>query len=253
MANLEPESIDLVLTSPPYADMRGYANIPAYSYVEWFLPRGKLIHRILKPNGVFVLNIRNNVEGGRRHVYVYELVHRLCEEAGFALIEDIIWDKGKMLPNTKGKRPMDCWEFAFVFGKGVDITWNPDQLRTPYDDKTIQRYGLPVKKRWGSSRTETGERTVHPHPLGCYPKNIIKIGSENSFQDHPAPFPVAFAEWFVKGYSNPGEIVYDPFGGSGTTAVAAQKHGRRWLLTEIHDEYIKVAEKRLADLPEALF
>lgn len=253
MANLEPDSIDLVLTSPPYADMRAYASIPPDKYVDWFLPIGKLIYQILKTNGVFVLNIRNSIYSGRRHTYVYDLIHRLHKEAGFDLIDDLIWDKGKMLPNSKGNRPMDCWEFAFVFGKGVDITWNPDNVRTPYDKRSLQRYQTPVKKRWGSSRTELGEKIVQPHPLGCFPKNIISIGSENSFQHHPAPFPVPFAEWFVKAYSNPGEIVYDPFGGSGTTAVAAQKHGRKWLLTEIHDEYIKVAEKRLADLPEALF
>jgi DNA modification methylase len=79
------------------------------------------------------------------------------------------------------------------------------------------------------------------------------VGSENVNQGHPATFPVAFAEWFVKAYSNPGEIVYDPFGGSGTTAVAAQKNGRRWLLTEIHGGYIERAKERIFATQEALF
>lgn len=244
---------DLVLTSPPYADMRDYVKIPANEYVEWFLPIARQIKKTLRENGVFVLNIRNNVTTGRRSTYVYELVHALTSGVGFDLIDDIIWDKGKMLPNTKGKRPMDCWEFAFVFGNGLDVTWNPDPLRTPYDERSLQRYEAPIKKRWGSSRTEKGDRVVKPHPLGCFPKNILKIGSETCNQSHPAPFPVAFAEWFVKGYSNPGDLVYDPFGGSGTTAVAAQKHGRRWILTEIHEEYIEIARKRISDTPEALF
>lgn len=253
MEGIEPGSIDLVLTSPPYADMRDYVKIPADKYVDWFLPIAKGIYRVLKQNGVFVLNIRNNVVKGKRHTYVYKLVDRIVEEAGFELIDDIIWDKGKMLPNTKGKRPMDCWEFAFVFGKGLDVTWNPDPLRTPYDERSLARFDAPIKRRWGSSRDEKGDKIVQPNPLGCFPKNILKMGSEAAYQGHPAPFPVTFAEWFVKGYSNPGEIVYDPFGGGGTTAVAAQKHGRKWVLTEIHKEYIKLAEKRLADIPEALF
>lgn len=253
MARIEPELIDLVLTSPPYADMRDYVKIPAEEYVDWFIPIAQLIKRVLKPNGVFVLNIRNNVVAGKRHTYVYELVHRINKEAGLDLIDDIIWDKGKMLPNTKGKRPMDCWEFAFVFGKGTDVTWNPDLLRTPYDERSLQRFEAPIKKRWGSSRGEKGDKIVQPHPLGCFPKNILKMGSETSFRGHPAPFPITFAEWFVKGYSNPGDVVYDPFGGGGTTAIAAQKHGRKWILTEIHEEYIKLAEKALADTPEALF
>lgn len=253
MENTSPGSIDIVLTSPPYADMREYASIPPDEYVDWFLPIGKLIFQVLKPNGVFVLNIRNNVIKGRRHTYVYDLVSRLTKEVGFDLIDDVIWDKGKMLPNTKGKRPMDVWEFAFVFGKGLDVTWNPDLLRTPYDARSLQRFEAPIKKRWGSSRGEKGDKIVLPNPLGCFPKNIIKMGSESSFQGHPAPFPVSFAEWFIKGYSNPGDLVYDPFGGSGTTAVAAQKHGRKWILTEIHEEYIKLAKSRLDDIPEALF
>lgn len=247
------ETFDLILTSPPYAEMRDYVKIPAAEYCEWFIPKAKLFYRTLKTNGVFVLNIRNNVIAGRRHTYVYELVHLLHKEVGFDLIDDIIWDKGKMLPNTKGKRPMDCWEFVFVFGKGLDVTWNPDLLRTPYDERSLRRFEAPIKTRWGSSRTEKGQKIVKPHPLGCFPKNIIKIGSESAYQGHPAPYPVAFAEWFVKGYSNPGDLVYDPFGGGGTTAAAAQKHGRRWIMTEIHEEYIRLAEKRLADIPEALF
>jgi len=66
-------------------------------------------------------------------------------------------------------------------------------------------------------------------------------------------FPVSFAEWFVKGYSNPGDLIYDPFGGGGTTAVAAQKHGRKWIMTEIHKEYIEIAQKRIDDTLEALW
>jgi DNA modification methylase len=253
LGRIEPGIIDLVVTSPPYAEMRDYVKIPADKYADWFLPIANGLYRGLRDNGVFVLNIRNNVIEGRRHTYTYELVHRIVNEVGFDLIDDIIWDKGKMLPNTKGKRPMDCWEFAFVFGKGTDVIWNPDLLRTPYDERSLARYEAPIKTRWGSSREEKGQKVIKPHPLGCFPKNIVKMGSEAAYQGHPAPYPVAFAEWFVKGYSNPGDLIYDPFGGGGTTAVAAQKHGRRWILTEIHEEYVRLAEKRLADIPEALF
>lgn len=258
MERLTPGSVDLVLTSPPYADMRDYVKIPAAEYIDWFLPIARAIKKTLRENGVFVLNIRNNVREGRRQTYVYELVYRLTmpEEkggVGFDLIDDNIWDKLKMLPNTKGKRAMDCWEFAFVFGKGLDVTWNPDPLRTPYDERSLQRFQDPVKIRWGTYRTERGERIVKPHPLGAYPKNILRIGSENLGQGHTAVFPTPFAEWFVKGYSNPGDFVYDPFGGSGTTAVAAQKNGRNWILNEIHEEYIEIARKRISETQEALF
>ena len=243
----------LVLTSPPYADMRNYVKIPADEYVDWFLPIAEGIFHSLKSNGVFVLNIRNNVVDKRRTHYTYKLVNDLVEEIGFDFIDDQVWDKGKGLPNTKGARPMDTHEWVYVFGKGTDVTWNPDLIRIPYDPRSLQRYEAPIKKRWGTNRGDRGDKIVTPNPLGCYPKSIIKIGSESTNVGHPAPYPVTLAEHFIKAYSNSGDVVYDPFGGSGTTAVAAQRHGRKWVCSEIHEKYIKLASERLRDVPEALF
>jgi site-specific DNA-methyltransferase (adenine-specific) len=253
LEDIEPGSIDLIVTSPPYADMRDYTSIPPDEYVEWFLPFAHAFYRVLKENGVFVLNIRNNIVDRARHTYVYDLVHQLRKQVGFDLIEDIIWDKVKVLPNSKGRRPMDVYEFAFVFGKGKDITWNVDYVRTPYGERTQQRYKTDVKVRWNSIREDRGDRKIKLHPLGAYPKNIIRIPSESTRTGHPAPYPVEFAEWFVRAYSNPGELVYDPFAGGGTTAVAAQKNGRNWILTEIHEEYIVRAQTRIDDTARALF
>jgi site-specific DNA-methyltransferase (adenine-specific) len=251
MERLEKNSVDLVLTSPPYADLRDYTKISPDEYVDWFLPISDGIYRVLKENGVFVLNIRNHIVNKARHPYVYELVYKLCDQ--FNLIEDMIWDKVKVLPNPKGRRPMDMWEFALVFGKGTEVTWNVDQVRTPYGKRTEQRYQTDVKVRWNSIREDRGNRKLELNPLGAFPKNIIRIPSESIRTGHPAPFPVEFAEWFIRAYSNPGEVVYDPFGGAGTTAVAAQKNGRRWLLTEIHKEYVDLAQKRIDDTERALF
>jgi len=251
MSRIEEGSIDLVVTSPPYADLRDYVKIPPDEYVEWFMPKAELIHKVLKKNGVFVLNIRNQIVNKARHPYVYELIYKLCDQ--FDLIEDMVWDKVKVLPNPKGRRPMDLWEFALVFGKGTDVTWNVDQVRTPYGERTQQRYKTDVKVRWNSIREDRGNRKIELHPLGAYPKNIIRIPSESTRTGHPAPYPVEFAEWFVKAYSLPGEIVYDPFGGGGTTAVAAQRHGRKWVMTEIHEKYIAKAKERIANETEALF
>lgn len=253
MEKTEEGWVDLVLTSPPYADMRDYVKIPAAEYVAWFLPIAEGIFRSLKKNGVFVFNIRNNVINKRRTHYTYKLVNDLVEEIGFDLIDDQVWDKGKGLPNPKGARPMDIHEWIYVFGKGIDIVWNPDLIRTPYAPKTLQRYQDPIKKRWGTTKDEIGEILIKPHPLGCYPKSIIKICSESTHVGHPAPYPVTLAEHFIKAYSNSGDIIYDPFGGSGTTAIAAQKHGRKWVCSEIHEKYINLAEERLRDVPEALF
>jgi len=253
MRSLSGEWANLVLTSPPYGDMRDYVKIKSENYVEWFLPIAEEILCSLKENGVFVINIRNNVVNKRRTHYTYKLVDALVEQVGFDFIDDQVWDKGKGLPNTKGARPIDVHEWVYIFGKGTAITWNPDSIRIPYDHKSLQRFQTPIKKRWGTNRDDVGYKDVQPHPLGCYPKSIVRIGSESTNVGHPAPYPVTLAEYYVKAYSNPGDVVYDPFGGSGTTAVAAQKHGRKWICSEIHEEYITLAKKRLQDVPEALF
>jgi len=253
MRSTSGEWADLVLTSPPYGDMRDYVKVKPEEYVDWFLPTAREIFRCLKENGVFVINIRNNVVNKRRTHYTYKLVSDLVEKVGFDLIDDQVWDKGKGLPNTKGARPMDTHEWVYVFGKGTEVTWNPDTIRTPYDARSLQRFEAPIKKRWGTNRQDVGWKEVHPNPLGCYPKSIVKIGSESTNVGHPAPYPIALAEHYVKAYSNSGDVVYDPFGGSGTTAIAAQKHGRKWVCSEIHREYIVLAKKRLQDVPQALF
>lgn len=89
------ESVDLVVTSPPYADQRDYGSLESSispdQYVKWFAPKAKEIHRVLKNNGSFVLNINDKVVGGYQHLFVFELVLHLCKKTGFNLVRDYIW------------------------------------------------------------------------------------------------------------------------------------------------------------------
>ena len=104
LKEIPSDSIDFVLTSPPYADKRDYGNenssISPDEYVEWFLPKGREIYRVLKPTGSFILNISDKVVDGFQHLYVFELLLRLCKEVGFHLVRDYIWYNPATPPNV---------------------------------------------------------------------------------------------------------------------------------------------------------
>ena len=125
MKALPAESVDFVLTSPPYADKRDYGlldgMIPPDDYVDWFMPKAKQIHRVLKKNGSFVLNISDKVVDGFQHLYVFELLLKLCKETGFNLVRDYIWYNPATPPNVYSRggygRTKKSHEYCFGLQK----------------------------------------------------------------------------------------------------------------------------------------
>ena len=136
MKQFPSDSIDLVLTSPPYADKRDYgtevASIAPDAYVDWFLPKGREIFRILKPNGSFVLNISDKVVAGYQHLYVFELLLKLCQEVGFHLVRDYIWYNPATPPNVYSRggygRTKKSHEYCFWMAKGAEWTFELDPI-----------------------------------------------------------------------------------------------------------------------------
>ena len=147
LKEIPSDSIDFVLTSPPYADKRDYGNenssISPDEYVEWFLPKGREIYRVLKPTGSFILNISDKVVDGFQHLYVFELLLRLCKEVGFHLVRDYIWYNPATPPNVYSRggygRTKKSHEYCFWFSKGSDWTFELDPIRKPYS-KDMQKY-----------------------------------------------------------------------------------------------------------------
>ena len=142
LKTIEDESIDLIMTSPPYADQRDYGatntKIVADGYVEWFRPKAEQLYRVLKSNGSFILNINDKVVGGFQHLFVFKLVIMLCDEIGFHLVRDYIWHNPATPPNvySSGKygRTKKSHEYCFWFSKSDTWTSNLDPIRTPYKD-----------------------------------------------------------------------------------------------------------------------
>jgi site-specific DNA-methyltransferase (adenine-specific) len=257
LKQLPDNSVDLVITSPPYSTLKVYIDNPgilADDYVNWFIPYCKEIERVIKPTGSFILNINDKVENGFRHPYVFDLISKLHKETGLKMFERLFWNKMKGLPNRS--RFGDRVEYLFWFAKEKGFKFNIDDMRTEYSEKSIKRMTKPLKKRF--ARTEENQdaneyKEWKPNPLGALPTTLVNISSESKriADNHVAVFPVSLVEYFIKGSTEKGDLVLDPFMGTGTTGVASKKLGRNWMGFELEQDYIDIANKRIGEYVES--
>lgn len=252
MGRLRDGSVNLIVTSPPYANKRGkqYQTVKADAYVEWFLPMAQEMKRVLAPNGSLVLNIKECAVEGERHTYVLDLI-KAMRAIGWLWTEEYIWHKKSSYPGKWPNRFRDSWERLLHFTREKRFTMNQQEVMVPAGD-------------WGERRLKKlSERDLKRVPNGTgnhfamqrgnwadrklvYPDNVLHLASETRNVGHPAAFPLALPLWFIKLLSNPGDLVYDPFMGSGTTAIAAASLNRRYLGSELSLDYYHLALERIA-------
>ncbi|ALS28821.1 modification methylase PvuII [Paenibacillus sp. 32O-W] len=274
LAHFPDNCIDFIITSPPYADRRFYgtdeSKIPPDEFVEWFLPKAAEMKRVLKETGSFVLNISDKVVNGVQHLYVYELVIRMSKELGYNLVRDYIWYNPSTPPNvfSSGRfgRTKKSHEYCFWFSKSDTWTFNMDPIRKPYS-KDMQKYlnGNGKGNRNYNTRPSTHNfncEKVWSDKGGSDPGSVIEIGNTSSNDSfikmckekgiaHPARFPEKLVEFFILSGTNEGDIVLDPFSGSGTTAVSAHRNKRHWIGIDANKDYCDLAYERMKlEFPE---
>ena len=157
----------------------------------------------------------------------------------------------KGLPNRS--RFGDRVEYLFWFAKEKGFKFNIDEMRTEYSEKSIQRMKKPLKKRYARTENDTDEyKDWAPNPKGALPTTLINISSESKkiADSHVAVYPTELVKYFINGSTKQGDVVLDPFMGTGTTAVAAKKLGRNWMGFELQQDYIDVANIRIGDYVE---
>jgi len=249
----EDDSFDLIITSPPYADRRArtYGGIKPEQYVEWFLPRSEQFLRVLKPTGSFVLNIKEKAENGERHTYVLELILALRKQ-GWYWTDEYIWHKKNCYPGKWPNRFRDAWERCLHFTKSRKFKMNQESVMVPMGDwaetrlkalgkNDVVRYDSQVGSGFGKNIANWAQRTM------AYPTNVLHMATECGNKNHSAAFPRALPEWFIKLFTDEGDVVLDPFAGSGTTLEVAKELRRNAVGIEMLPEYCEMAREKIED------
>lgn len=244
-------SIDLVFTSPPYADQRqnSYGGVQPDEYVEWFLPVSEQLLRVLKPSGSFVLNIKERVVNGERSTYVMELIIAMREQ-GWLWTEEYIWHKKNCYPGKWPNRFRDAWERLLHFTKSKKFTMYQEEVMLPtggWKDTRLRNLSAVDKTR-DESKAGSGFGKKISNWVGrdmAYPTNVLHLATECSNKNHSAAFPESLPEWFIKLFTKEGDTVLDPFMGSGTTNIVAKRMGRHSIGIEIMPEYHNLATDTL--------
>lgn len=254
LSRLPDATFDLIVTSPPYADSRKktYGGIQPGKYVDWFIPIGAQLFRVLKPSGSFVLNIKERVVEGERHTYVIELILALRQQ-GWRWTEEYCWHKKNSYPGKWPNRFRDSWERCLHFTKQKHFKMNQDAVMVPMGSWASDRLRnlSDTDKKRDESKVQSGFGKKILNWVGrelAYPSNVLHMATECYNQGHSAAFPLALPEWFIKLFSDEGDIVLDPFAGSGTTAVAAMKLNRRYFGIEIQPDYCDLARERIGTM-----
>ncbi len=260
--------IDLIMTSPPYADKRtkSYGGIPADKYRDWFLPISAQLMRVLKDDGSFILNIKEHPENGERQTYVIELILALKKQ-GWLWVEEYCWYKKNSFPGKWNNRFRDSWERCLHFTKKKSFKMYQDEVMVPIGDWAKRRFRSMSENDYirytSSNKSNLGRKVsnwlnrqhVYPHNVLVFekehyiaPSNVLEFSTECSNKNHSAAFPLELPTWFIKLFTKESDVVLDPFLGSGTTAVASFLLERNYLGMEKQEEYYQEALLNLREV-----
>jgi DNA modification methylase len=254
LSRMPDNFVNLIVTSPPYADQRKktYGGIHPDKYVEWFLPIAGELKRVLADDGSFILNIKEKVLDGERHTYVLELILALKRQ-GWLWTEEYMWHKRNTTPGKWSNRFRDSWERCLQFNKQRKFKMFQDEVMVPmgdWADKRLKNLSENDSKRF-NSQVGSGFGKDISKWVGremAYPTNVLHLASECSNRNHSAAFPESLPTWFIKLFSEAGDVVLDPFSGSGTTCVVAKQLSRNYVGIELNEDYCKISTDRIEGL-----
>src|SRR6266478_2393280 len=269
---LLPEaSVDLVITSPPFPLLRqkAYGNLTQAAYVDWLVSFGPLVRRVLKETGSFVLDMGGAYQRGMpvRSLCNFRVLLRLCDEYGFFLAEEFFWHNPAKLPspiewvNKRKIRAKDSVNTIWWLSKTAEPKADVTKVRTPYSKRMRQLLKDPSQffsadKRPSGHDIRSGFNTDNG---GALPSNLLSYANTESnslylrfckrfgVTPHPARFPEALPEFFIKFLTDPGDLVLDIFAGSNTTGRTAERLGRRWLTVDHNHDYVVGSALRFMD------
>lgn len=251
LKNLTDNSVDLIVTSPPYADARksSYGGIYPDNYVHWFLPISKQLLRVLKPTGTFILNIKERVFNGERHIYVLDLIMAMRKQ-GWLWTEEFMWHKKNCYPGKWPNRFRDSWERLLQFNKDKKFNMYQEEVMVPMGDWANGRMKnlSETDKIRDNSKVGSGFGKNVSNWLDrdkAYPTNVLHMATECNNKNHSAAFPESLPEWFIKLFTKEWDTVLDPFMGSGTTIFVAHRMKRNSFGIDILPEYYEMVKSQI--------
>ena len=257
--SMKAESVDLVMTSPPFGLVRKreYGNADAHEYLDWFRPFAGQFRRVLKERGSLVIDIGGAWIPGQptRSLYHFKLLLMLCEEYGFHLAQEFYWWNPSKLPspaewvNIRRIRVKDAVNTVWWLSLSPWPKASNRRVLQPYSPsmKELLEKGYKAKKR--PSGHDISENFAVNNGAAI-PPNLIAIPNteSNSFylrycqskgiKAHPARFPAALPEYFIRMLTDKGDMVFDPFGGSCVTGEVSERLKRKWVCSELSAEYL---------------
>jgi len=242
LKTLPSNSVDLIVTSPPYSDQRKntYGGIHPDKYVEWFKPISSELLRVLKPTGTFILNIKEKVVDGERHTYVLELILEMRKQ-GWLWTEEFIWHKRNCYPGKWPNRFRDSWERLLQFNKQKKFAMYQDEVMVPMGDwaKTRLAKLSATDQERDESKVGSGFGKNVSKWVGrdmAYPTNVLHLATQSSNKNHSATFPEELPRWFMRLFTKEGDVILDPFLGSGTTCKVSIEGDRNSIGIELQED-----------------
>jgi site-specific DNA-methyltransferase (cytosine-N4-specific) len=276
IANLDDDSVNLVITSPPFALQRQkeYGNVDQGAYIDWLTEFARLVQKKLRRDGSFVLDLGGSYVKGVpvRSLYNFRTLIRLCDDVGFFLAEDFYWFNPSKLPspiewvNKRKMRAKDAVNTVWWLSKTAWPKADISKVLTAYSErmkKLLSDPGAFYKPKVRPSGHDISASFAKDNG-GAIPSNLLQISNTDSngqytkrckvvgSEMHPARFPEALPEFFMRLLTDPGDLVVDIFAGSNTTGCVAERLGRHWWAFEERLDYIAASVFRLlpAELTE---
>ncbi|MCY8585089.1 DNA-methyltransferase [Bacillus haynesii] len=272
--SLKDNSINLVMTSPPFDLLRqkSYGNLNGDAYIEWLSEFARKIKEKLTEDGSFVLDLGGAYQKGVpvRNLYNYKVLIKFVEELGFFLAEEFFWYNSSKLPspiewvNKRKIRAKDSVNTVWWFSKTEHPKSDVRNVLVPYSDR-MQKLLKDGKKYYDPKARPSGHNIsegFNKDNGGAIPSNLLQIPNSESnskylkyckttgVKGHPARFPAKLPEFFIKFLTEPDDIVLDIFGGSNTTGEVAENLERQWIYCDLEKEFVGTSVFRFAQNEE---
>ena len=250
MLCLPDKSIKLVYGSPPYPNAkRDYGVWRAAEYIEKMTPFLDASLLKLRNDGFIVINVKANREkatskaSSRRSLVVEKLAILMEEQWGLSCVDIEIWVKENPVPTGLRVACQDAYEQNLWFSRSPKWTINIDAIRRPYGSHSVKTYGeYEYKPRSNGLSYVRKNKKIEPHPIGALPKNIISGGVSAKIGDHQAIQPLYLPNKYIKATTKEGDLVVDPWMGSGTTGFAALSLKRKFIGFDVVKSYVMASE-----------